>query len=78
MPQFTKLQLQKIRRHAQKEVKLQEVFNNHSIKCCSYSKLINAELVELDNISAFIKKLKIHRKATDRLLVEKLITNEET
>lgn len=77
MPQFSKLQLQKIRRHTLKEAKLQDDFSNYNIKCCNYSDLINAEVVELDKLSSIIKKIKIHRKATDRLLQEKLIDNDE-
>ena len=77
MPQFTKLQLQKIRRHKAKEEDLKNLFNTTHIECCKFDKIVNATVDELDNLTAFIKKIKIHRKATDRMITEHLIIPQE-
>ena len=73
---MNKLQLQKIRRHAAREQKLSDAFNA-TPTCCQYKDIVNASVYELDHLAAMIKKIKIHRKATDRLIKEKLIIDVE-
>jgi radical SAM superfamily enzyme len=77
MPRFSAIQLQRIRRHEAKETQLQETFEAGRIRCCTYDNLVNATVDELDSLTQLIKKVKIHRKATDRMLADHLLTNTE-
>ena len=77
MPRFSPLQLQRIRRHKAKETQLRDTYEAGRIRCCTFDNLVNATIDELDSLTQLIKKVKIHRKATDRMLAANLLDNPE-
>ena len=77
MPRFNPLQLQRIRRHKAKETQLRDTYEAGRIRCCTFDNLVNATVDELDSLTQIIKKVKIHRKATDRMLAAHLLDNPE-
>ena len=77
MPRFSKLQLQRMRRHKAKETQLRDTYEAGRIRCCTFDNLVNATIDELDSLTQLIKKVKIHRKATDRMLAAHLLDNPE-